>query len=139
MRGNQRSVGVSDPARSELLGEVLREIVRIERSLSEAGDHQMLARYGDPENGAAIAALLGYALLATDEARIVDQLSYFPESTVLVRDYLARTGAPRTWEVAAAPVPEREPARQSQGGGLYTHRPATIVATTSASRSSQGS
>ena len=128
-------MGVSVTAGYELLDEVIREISRIERSLIEAGDRQMLARYGDPENGAAIATLLGYALLTTDEARIVDQLSYFPQSTVLIRSYLARSGAPRTWDVAAVPVL----APQSQGGGLYTHRPATMVATTSASRSSQGS
>ena len=131
MGGYGRVVSASI-ALGELLDDALREIARVERALIEAGDHRTLARYGDPEHGAAIAELLGYTLLATDEARTVDQLTYLPQSSLLIREYLARSGAPRSWDVQAVPA-------QPQGGGLYTQRPATMVATTSASRSSHGS
>jgi hypothetical protein len=122
------SAGMTD-AVGNLLKDALREIDRIERSLVEAGDRRTLARFGDPERGAEVAALFGYTLLATEEARIVDRLTYIPQAQTLIREYLELTQAPRAWDLE----------RQSQGGGLNTQRPATIVETTSASRSSQGS
>jgi hypothetical protein len=100
------------------LQEAIREIARIERSLVEAGDRWTLARFGDPERGREVAALFGCTELATDEARMVDRLTYLPQAQRLIRAFLDL---------------------QSQGGGLNTQRPATIVAVTSASRSSQGS
>jgi hypothetical protein len=121
---------------SESLQEALREILRVERSLVEAGDRRMLARFGNPAHGAEIASRLGYTLLATDEARLVDQLTFLPNSQALIREFLQMASAPRMWEVARIAA---EGAAQSQGGGLKTQRPATIVATTCASRSSQGS
>ena len=132
MGGYGSLLGAQKQVLSELLEDALREVARIERALSEAGDRRMLARYGNPDHGVAIAVLLGYSLLSTDEARTVDQLTYFPQSSLLIREYLASCGAPRTWDVDAKPL-------QSQGGGLYTQRPATIVATTCASRSCHGS
>jgi len=124
-------------ARSELLDDALREVARVERALKEAGDRRMLARYGNLDHGVAIATLLGYSLLSSDEARTVDQLTYFPQSNLLIREYLAFSDAPRTWDVAAAPV--QPVSAQPQGGGLCTQRPPTMVATTSASRSCHGS
>jgi hypothetical protein len=99
-------------------------------------DRRMLARFGNPAHGAEIAACLGYTLLATDEARLVDQLTFLPNSQALIREFLQMASAPRMWEVARIAA---EGAAQSQGGGLKTQRPAIMVATTSASRSSQGS
>jgi hypothetical protein len=112
-----------------LLQDAFRELARIERALVEAGDSRMLARFGNPERGIEVAALFGYALLATDEARTVDRLTYLPQAQQLIREYLELVEAPRAWDLEA----------QSQGGGLNTQRPPTIVETTSASRSSQGS
>jgi hypothetical protein len=114
---------------SASLQDAFRELARIERALVEAGDHRMLARFGDPERGVEVAALFGFTLLATDEARTVDRLTYLPQAQQLIREYLELAEAPRAWDLE----------RQSQGGGLNTQRPATIVETTSASRSSHGS
>jgi hypothetical protein len=112
--------GGSGPARSpgELLDEALREIAHIERELVEAGDQTTLARFGDKVRGTEVAALFGYTVATTDEARTIDRLTYFPHAPRLIREYLDR---------------------QSQGGGLNTQRPPTMVETTSASRSPQGS
>ncbi len=122
-------VSASTPHLSETLQDAFRELARIERALVDAADHRMLARFGDPERGMEVGALHGFALLATDEARTVDRLTYLPQARQLIREYLELTRAPRAWDLE----------RQSQGGGLNTQRPATIVETASASRSSQGS
>jgi len=111
------------------LQDAFRELARIERALVEAGDRRMLARFGDPERGAEVASLFGYSVLATEEARTVDRLTYLPQAQMLIREYLEMTRAPHAWDLQ----------RQSHGGELNTQRPATIVETTSASRSSQGS
>jgi hypothetical protein len=122
-------VSASTPRLSKSLQDAFRELARIERALVEAGDRQMLARFGAPERGIEVAALFGYMLLATDEARTVDRLTYLPQAQQLIREYLELIEAPRAWDLE----------RQSQGGGPNTQRPPTIVETTSASRSSQGS
>lgn len=127
--GTPEGVSVSTSRSSEALQDAFRELRRIERALVEAGDRRTLARFGDPERGAEVAALHGYTLLATDEARTVDRLTYLPQAQRLIREYLELAEAPHAWDLE----------RQSQGGGLNTQRPATIVDTTSASRSSQGS
>ncbi len=127
--GTPAGVSASTPRLSETLQDAFRELARIERALLEAGDRRMLARFGDAERGMEIAALHGFALLATDEARTVDRLTYLPRAQRLIREYLELTQVPRAWDLE----------RQSQGGGLNTQRPPTIVETTSASRSSQGS
>ena len=101
--GYRNRVSVLESRLAESLREALREILRIERSLVEAGDRRMLARFGNPAHGAEIAARLGYTLLATDEARSVDQLMYLPNSQALIREFLRMASAPRRWEVERIP------------------------------------
>ncbi len=91
------------------LQRALAEIRRIEAELLALGDHATLSRYGDPNRGFSIAESLGFRLLTTGEARVVDQLSTMPDALGLVRGYLASVEVPHVSELGG--VPER---RQGQ-------------------------
>jgi hypothetical protein len=84
-----------DPA----LEEALEEIARIEGELRASGDLAALGRFGDPDAGLSTAAALGHGLLATWEARKVDQLSAMPDGARLVRAYLRAYEVPRQRDV----------------------------------------
>jgi hypothetical protein len=77
---------VAEPA--DPLDAALEEIAKVEVALRNTGDAATLERFGDAENGAALAELLGHARLSTEEARTVDQLSWMPDGMKLVRAYL---------------------------------------------------
>jgi hypothetical protein len=90
------------------LGRALAEIRRIEDELLAHGDHATLSRFGDPNRGFSIASSLGFRLLTTGEARVVDQLSTMPDALALVRGYLASVEVPHVSELEAAD-PRRAP------------------------------
>ena len=96
-RSESKQVTVSEPpmlAEDATAGEVsalsaaLDEIARIEHELTSVGDDATLKRFGNPEHGAALAAMLGHGRLSTAQARLVDQLSWMPDGLKLVRAYL---------------------------------------------------
>jgi hypothetical protein len=81
------------------LQRALEEVALVEQELLSNGDRHMLARYGDSEAGAALAASLGYSLLTTSEARTVDRLRWLPDGGRLVRLYLLEVGLRRSTAV----------------------------------------
>jgi hypothetical protein len=91
------------------LQRALAEIRRIEEELLALGDHATLSRYGDPNRGSSIAGSLGFRLLTTAEARVVDQLSSMPDALVLVRTYLRNVEVPHVSELEGMPDRRREP------------------------------
>ena len=93
----------------DALQRALNEIRRIEEELFALGDHATLSRYGDPDRGSSIADSLGFRLLTTGEARVVDQLSTMPDALVLVRTYLESVEVPHVSELEALPERRSEP------------------------------
>jgi hypothetical protein len=73
---------------AEALSRALEEIAKVEVELRSAGDAAMLERFGDAESGAALAEMLGYEHLSTEQAHTVDQLIWMPDGMNLVRAYL---------------------------------------------------
>ena len=91
------------------LQRALDEIRRIEAELLALGDHATLSRYGDPNRGSSIAGSLGFRLLTTGEARVVDQLSSMPDALILVRTYLESVEVPHVSELEGLSERRREP------------------------------
>jgi hypothetical protein len=79
----------------DALRDALRQIALIDQDLRAVGDLVTLARFGQAEEGFAIAASLGHVLLSSAEARTVDRLAQMPDGATLVRTYLKRSRVPR--------------------------------------------
>jgi len=101
----------------EELERALAEIQRIENELLVLGDHATLSRFGDPNRGFSIATSLGFRLLTTAEARVVDQLSTMPGALVLVREYLLTVDVPHVSEL------QQRDARRPRASGSAPTRP----------------
>jgi hypothetical protein len=110
---------VASNSASTELNAILGEIRRVEAELLAHQDQSALENFGNERAGARVASLLGFASVTAREARIVDQLRYFPSSIGLIREFLGWARQPSPSETywieddeleAAVPVNLRRPA-----------------------------
>ena len=99
VRSEQRQESGLEPALhgraiADGLATALEEIAKIEHELRSRGDAATLERFGDAEDGVALAESLGFEHVSVEEAHTVDQLSWMPDGMNLVRAYLRGARAP---------------------------------------------